>query len=276
MAHARIVVTESQGAFSAELRLLLADGGDLTRRVSGDRCDEVTDALEFVTAVALGLEYTPPPPPQPQPPLMPAATPLPSPPSVASPASSPRRSSHWRFLAAVEGALVGGVGPPIEPSPRVDLGVVREAADAGAVFAPELSLGGMWATSGTYGVAATERAKVTFATAALDVCPVRWALAAGFAVRPCAEADLGALVATGSATNLVGSSSQTRPWVALDGVGQIEWQAGHHFGLELAGGVEVPLLRDKFFFTPESAGMSVYAVPAVAATGRLGAVVSWP
>ena len=57
-----IVITRHDDLFTGALRVEHANGSTTDRQVTSTRCDEVSDALAFVAAVALGLDYAPPPP----------------------------------------------------------------------------------------------------------------------------------------------------------------------------------------------------------------------
>ena len=254
-----VTITETAGAFDGEVHVTHADGTATVRRVSSTRCDEVTDALELVAAIALGLDArpidrAPPPPPRHE-------APPPSPPAAPP-------SSRWRLGAALRGALLTSVGPRTELAPDVAL---QLALDARGALAPLFEVSGTWAPSGNI-TAAEGVATIALWAGALTVCPVRLAFGS-FSVRPCAEVSAGAFVASATGPNVDGGSL-TALRVAAAPLARLEWEIADHFGIEGEGGADFELVREHFFFEP--LGTNVFTSPTAGALARLGVFVRWP
>jgi hypothetical protein len=273
-----IVITHQGDLFTGALRVEHASGDTTERQVTSARCDEVSDALTFVAAVALGLDYVPPPPPRPPQPL-PASPPPRRPPpprerdatpAAAEPAVLTGRT-RWRFTGAVRGGLLGGAGPSLEPALSVAVGL---ALDNGGLLAPSFEVSGTWATSGSSTTVAGTTGTLTLLDGALGICPVRVPITHGLALRPCGEAAFGALSGSGTGSSVVGHGSHVEPWMALTPMARAEWQIGKHFMLEIETGPEFQLYRDRFYWSPS--GSPLYTVPSVGSLTRLGAVVVWP
>jgi hypothetical protein len=157
----------------------------------------------------------------------------------------------------------------------VSLGAVLDSASA---VAPELDVSAMWATSGDQ-TAGTSAASLTLWSGALLGCPLRVSLGHGVAARPCVEVQAGALLgsAAGTSAPLAGPTTTREPWVALAGLGRLEWRASSRWVLHATGGVEAPIFHDSLFFESSSSGRAyVYTVPSAAGTLRLGVSVLGP
>jgi hypothetical protein len=263
-----IEIVERDETFHGNVVVRHADGTRTSRRVASARCSEVSDALEFVTALALGLDYAPPAAPAPAGPR-PSESPTPVP-VVAEP-------SHWRFSAGVRGVLISGAGPSFEPGPDVAFGA---ALDVPRWVAPSFELSGMWTTSGAFATTlngGTGTTKISLAAAAATICPLRIHLAQSFALRPCAEGSFGALFGAGSGTNVTQTTTR-EPWVGLAPLARVEWQLGRRFRLEAESGPDFHVYRDQFYFqrTGSSAVSQAYQSPTVGSITRLGIAVLFP
>jgi hypothetical protein len=253
-------ITASDGAFHGELTVKHADGTRTLREVDSPRCDDVTSALEFIAAVALGLDRSPPPHEK----RKEASTP----PVVSPPVTPSSPAARWRFVGEVWAGVTSGAGPRAEFAPGAAIGAML---DAPGLLAPELLLSGNWATSG--GIATpVGQATLTLADGALTGCPLRLAAGAAFGLRPCAELQLGALSASGSGATVVPPTSQVRPWGAIAALGRIEWKLRGAVELEAAGGALFPFISDSFFFTPSVP----IGTSQVGAFARLGIAIVWP
>jgi hypothetical protein len=281
-----ITITERDGGFIGDLRVEHSDGTTTARQVTSPRCDEVSDALELVAAVALGLDSTPLARPAPRPPAHPEKTggqetgrpvspPIASSPAVATaPPASP--SPRWRFTGAVRGALLDGLGPRLEIAPEVALGVTL---DAPGVFAPSFELSGTWATSGSIETSAGA-ATLTLWGGAVAACPVRIALGSRFAARPCAEVSAGVIAGSASGANVAPAPAQTEPRLALTPLVRLDWLVSRWFSVEAEAGPSFELSGDHFYFATTSSANSVqtpvYDLASVGSVTRLGVVVPWP
>jgi hypothetical protein len=256
-------IAESDGGFSGEIVVKHHDGTTTARRVESPRCDEVSDALEFLTAFALGLEKAPPPAPSP-PPQAPAAAPVPLPKAVL--ATGPR----WRFLAALRGALVSSAGPNAEPAAELAVGIVL---DEPGWLAPAFELSGARAASqGVSNPAGT--ATLTLSTGAATACPARIALGPGLAFRPCAKVEVGALSASGTGTGSSTPTTRVEPWVTLAPVARLEWFPARALGLQVESGPDFHLDHARFYFVPSNT--PAYPVPDVGSMTKVGLVVLFP
>jgi hypothetical protein len=261
-----ITISERGGVFTGDVAVDHADGTTIQREVSSARCDEVVDALELVAALGLGLERPPAaPPPPPPPPPVPVPSPAPSPPLAEAPAEA-----HWQFRGALRLALLSGAGPNFEPGPDVALGIVR---DAPGILAPSFEISGTWATSGNIQKEAGN-AVLTLWGGALAACPLRFALSAGFGVRPCAQLAVGALSGSGSGTNVAQSAASVEPRVTVAVLVRLEWQLSGWFSLEAEAGPNFEISRDRFYFEPS--GAEVYTAPVLGSLIRFGGAIRWP
>jgi hypothetical protein len=240
-----------------------ADGTLTERTVESQRCDEVSEALELVVALAAGLEYS----------TAPRATsPRPSaPPTLPlAPAPSSPSAARWRLRGSLRGALLIGAAPSPEVAANVGIGV---AHDGPGLFSPVVEISGTWATSGNI-VASEGTATLTQWSGALAVCPLRFDLGARFSSRPCVELDAGVLSGSASGPKVVAGSAQTEPWVAAAFLPQVEWSFAEHIAIELEAGPAVEFYRDRFFFNPQQT--DVYRVAGGVFLARLGVVAKWP
>jgi hypothetical protein len=257
-----IRVTGDGEMFTGELQVEHSDGTTTVRQVASTHCDEVTDALEFVAALALGLDARPPAPPP---------APEPEPEREPEPAPVPQR---WRLFAAAYGGIASAAGPDVEFAPAVALGVMKDGLD---LFAPELELSGTWSMSSHFATKLSPAtSQTTLFDAALSVCPLQLGVGRSGAgpalrLRPCAGLQLGALTAS---TSLAGSTDQVEPWLAAAVLARAEWVFGKHFMLAADGGAAFPILRPDYFFRPSQ--VSDFHVPAAGGVARLGAAVLWP
>jgi hypothetical protein len=263
-----ITITRAGGIYTGGLHLTRADGTAADRTVVSERCEDVSEALVFVAALALGLA-----PPQPAHQAPPPASPRDSLPPDAlhvAPDRPARPPSRWRFLGALRGAVLSGVGPAIELAPEVAVGVMR---DARGLLAPTFELSGTWATSGSI-VTSDGTAVVTLWGGTAATCPIRLELGAGFAVRPCAELNGGLLAGSASGAGVSPGPGKAVPWVAAGATLRIEWRFGAFFAIEAEGGANYEFLRSRLYFTPS--GTDVYRVPDVGTASKLGIIFLWP
>jgi hypothetical protein len=262
-----IQITENEGTFSGEVLVKHQDGSLTVRSVGSPRCDEVVEALELITALALGLE---------QPSVVAPATP----PSVP-PASSQRdveatpvaasEPARWRFLVAGHLALLGGAGPNLELAPDLALGVFR---DGGGVLSPSFELSGTYTSSGNISTS-VGTTTLTLAAGAATVCPVRFEIGDAFALRPCVEVSVGALSGSAQGTGVLPTPTKVDPWVAVAPMVRAEWRLGSNFELRGEGGPAFHADGDRFFFDPS--GASAYSVPAAGGlVAKVGLAVLFP
>ena len=257
-----LVVTITRGARQpVHGRLVIEDlDGRVSRRdVDGDGCESVLGALALMAAIAV----------DPTAPLTGSQAP-PSPPyrrdvdSGTAPTDEASSSvggaghSHNAHLALTGG---GGVSTGIAPTPvwmiplsaEVDFG--RENAVWGV-----LRPGFLHADSGT-DTATGGDARFVLNAGTLDLCAslpaTRW-----MRLLPCLHSEGGALGAAGS--NIKPARSETTPWVGLGAVGAVRYLVLSPLFVEVSVGVRFPLVRDRFFFEPDT---TIFRPPVAAIFG---------
>jgi hypothetical protein len=104
----------------------------------------------------------------------------------------------------------------------------------------------------------------------IDAC-ARLPLLPRFDVSPCIRAEGGVLASTG--VDIVPARSDTRPWIALGAVGAVRYRVVWHLFAELLIGFDVPLVRDRYFFEPDT---PVFRPPPIAAIGSAGLGLTFP
>jgi hypothetical protein len=222
------------------------------RRVYGEACDAVADALVLMAALLVDRsEVTAP---------TPAAertdTPSAAPPANATNArTDPGEPDAAR---AARGPLAAGAHlaydalgvPALGPDAFVAFGGDREGVS------PHFRV----VASARFGDASPANARASFTRVQMrgEVCPVRL-FGGALALRPCALAEGGVLAARGSGSALEGPGTRARPWAAAGGAGRAEVRVLGPAYLELEGGVLLPLVRDEFVLEPQ---VTVLRVPA--------------
>jgi hypothetical protein len=162
------------------------------------------------------------------------------------------------------------------------LGVAADASSLGPTLAPrvsafvrrETSLGSFGASlsfAQAYRHATLGGARLRWATAALEACPLRWRLGGSVAFVPCVPVEGGALVVDGDA--VPGASTSARPWFSAGVSGRLEVALGARAFAELRAGAAAPIVRDTFYFQPAT---DVYQAPAVVGFAGIGAGMLFP
>jgi hypothetical protein len=96
-------------------------------------------------------------------------------------------------------------------------------------------------------------------------------LATRLDVLPCVHAEGGVLASTG--VDIVPARSDTRPWVSLGAVGAVRYRLVWLLFAELSIGLRLPLVRDRYFFEPDT---TVFRPPPFAALANGGLGVTIP
>lgn len=278
----RLRIERREGALDARVTLSGRGRAPMSRRIESPDCDDALDALALVVAIGIegrsqgarakergrarvrraapppaapAPEPAPPPTPEPEAPEPPPEPPPPAPaPAPVAPAPvvapPPSPAPEPAPLAPPPSGLTLGAGL----SALASLGVAPAALWGAAVYvvagwetpgvwAPELLLGlshqwldGFEQPGGD--------ARFELDAANVELCPVRWAIAA-LTARPCAAAWLGRFGATGDET--YAARSTTRPWATLGASAELNARFGP---IELRGaiGAGAPLARDRFRF----------------------------
>ncbi len=255
----RVRLTRVGNRVRGELRVIDEQGETDTRRVEGDTCDEVVQALSLTAALAIDptayLSVPPPPPP----PAPIASVPPPPPPEPPPPPPPPSRASGFELGAeAVAAEIV---------SPRVSFGGALEARwswTTGAVLNPSLGVALLYLRNDAFEPATS--AEVQWAAAALTACPLRWRVSHALHVEPCLLAVGGAILATGR--SVAHPSRVVRPWWSIGSLLRAEVLIAGGVGLELEGGMSAPLVKRRFVTT--TAEHVVGETPPVSALIGLG------
>jgi hypothetical protein len=111
-------------------------------------------------------------------------------------------------------------------------------------------------------------ARLQWMTASVEACPFRLALGAGLSLVPCLPLEGGIFSVTG--TGIPSAVTQQRPWFTVGGLTRLELALGPRFLVEARAGLAAPLVRDTFYFLPNT---DVFRPAAVVGWGGLGAGV---
>ena len=223
------------GRYAGDVTIVV--GADQTRRaIEAADCVALVDALALVTVLALDPRTT----------------------DVAPP---PPRAWQLSFGAGATGVL--GVAPGALPSLTAFAQLDRR--DRGA-----LRLAARWGrATGEVGAA---RAIFTWPRLQLDACPRFAARAVGRVVLgACAGVQLGVLQARGA--DIVDPLATTRPWVAPVATARARWHPTGRWFAELDLTAAFPLVRDQFYFEPDT---TIHRAPAVVGELAIVAGVSIP
>jgi hypothetical protein len=303
-----VVVAKQGEEYAGRLWIQDANASSTARSVSGKTCREVVGALALIGAlsvdprastapIAASPLATSPSATEPataagsQPgaaaskdaPRAPDAPAQPTEPTAPAPIVTPPSAPASDRAASQPGrASRPGTRGRLEVGAQVEVATFAGAVPSGRLFG-DLSIGprdGLFAPAVRLAVtrsldvdraAAIGGATLRWTTGALDVCPIRIALAGPLALRPCAGGTFGVLDASG--TGIAGSVSRTRPWATLSAQARLVWEPLTWLDVELEAGVIAPLYRESFLFTPS---VAVYEAPAVAFLSRAGLGVRFP
>jgi hypothetical protein len=178
-----------------------------------------------------------------------------------SSASAPKESRPSWMLGALFDVLA--IGTPV---PRAGIGIRRTwESGASASLAVSAASGYRPAQTGPGG------ARLLWATATLDACPVRWALPRSIELSPCIPVEAGVFVVSGD--GVPSASTQPRPWFSVGALARLEIPLGGRVVAEARGGVSAPLIRDTFYFRPSN---DVYQPPFIVGWGGIAAEIIFP
>jgi len=234
----RVRLTKVGTKITGELRVA-GDEGETRRRVDGERCAQVMDALALTTVIALdrvvnspeapSTEPAPPPPAPPVPDQAPRA------PHAPVPSAATTRPTFNVQLGAR--ALVAAV-----VTPYVNVGgevFARLARDGNG---PTLDLALAHARNDLFSPASG--VAVHWTAIKLSVCAPGWSIPSDFRVQPCALASGGWLDTTDE--SLDHPSPVLRSWWSIGGLVRAAASLGRSFAVELEGGINVPLVRRRY------------------------------
>jgi hypothetical protein len=246
-----------------ELRVIGEHGESDARRVDGNTCREVVEALSLTAALAVDptAVLTSPQAPEPAPTAAPAPAPSPPPP-LPPPPPPPARRLEVRL-----GAGAYGIG---QVSPYVSLGgelSVRVVAPWDA--APSLGLALVYAKNDLFDTASTAFVRSTLFE--LTACPRRWSASSGFSLEPCLLGLGGWLSAQGH--TVTHPEAVTRSYFGAGGKLMANVTLAEHWDLELAAGFAVPFARRRFVYaTPRR---EVALTPGISGLGSGGITYSF-
>ncbi len=262
------------GAAGYEGALLVDDpvAGTHGRRLSAAACAELSDALAFLTALAIELEGRPGELPETDLPIAPPidadASAGMGPAATGTAAGRERLASapRARFSAALAVGLRGGVRPALAPT--VDsyavwsFGTTRTWTSvlAGAVVAPLART-----------TVAEASARLGLIAGRFAVCPWSRALAYGVSIAPCAGFELGVLPSYGAA----GDARSGFPlWFAAE-LGLVSrWMpAGSAFFVEAQAKALFAVQKSRSYFGP--ADTTIYVASAIVGATLLGAGIAF-
>ena len=260
------------GVAEGKVRISEPSGASITRRLEGNDCTEVIEALAFIVAelgraVRLepeGGEAAPPPPP---------STVTPQHPAPKATREPPKRTEKTRLRWEVGAGLqaVSGPAPDWLPAPLayLELGVSPDGTP------PRFSgrLSALYAQSGTI-QGTVGNAEIVWAVGRAELCGPR--LGAALAASGCLSFDAGLLEGRGSGAASAPKTERTvwlAPGLTLRG----------HFVIErtlvvgLEAGAFIAQIRPRFYFTgPEGERDSIHEVPWVGFRAGLGLGVLFP
>jgi hypothetical protein len=258
-----LVVRITRGARQAVHGRLVVedvDGTTSRRDVDGDGCESVLGALALMAAIAV----------DPAAPLRGDDVP------GAAPSSSPGRGDGVEGARPVAGAsskdeaspaggstapdagrssmhfgVTGGASATMGTAPTVAW-MIPVSAEIGwgrdTSVSPLVRAGFEHADSGEDAATGGD-ARFVLNAGTLDLCasfPVTQAMR----LLPCLHAEGGTLLAAGS--DIQPARSDTRPWVGLGAIGAVRYVVRSPVFVELSFGVRLPLVRDRFFFEPDT------------------------
>jgi hypothetical protein len=271
------VRVRKDGTAEGKVAISEPTGAAITRRLEGDDCAEVTEALAFIVAelgraVVLEAEgdETVPPPLPPPPAKSDAVVPKPADekPTVERP--EPSRGSRLRWEAGAGLQAVRAPAPDFLAAPLVyvELGFAPDGVSS--LFSGRIS--GLYAKSGTLR-GTIGNADIFWITGRAEFCGPRFGSV--LAASGCATFDAGALEGTG---NRAGEQRTRRVvWLSpgLTLRGHLVVVRTLVVGAE--GGVFVPQIRPRFYFTDSGGNRdTVHTVPWVGFRAGLGLGVLFP
>lgn len=232
------------------------DGRSTVRRISGVSCEEVVAALALVAAVMVDPDASTEPVVHPSEPARRA-----TPPSGHRGATG--RPNPWRF------GVLGGGSVQTGAAPETLWGCTFEAsalAPHGALFAVSLH----HARSDTFPVR-TGEANLSWTSARLHGCPLRWPARSPVSLRPCGTLDVGVLQGEAGG-HVLNGSPETVPWAALGVAGRWELELFRWLLLEADAGPSASIWYSEFYFGPDGRRERVHRVPPFSwsATARAG------
>lgn len=265
-------VSSRAGRFFGRLKIKELDGTEAERSLAAVSCDEVVSGLALIASVALdpgasaegSAETSPPPetapsteppppvppPPPAPPPTPPPATPAPKPAEPAAPSAKAKETEPehlWQISFGIQGEIAFGLSPAPLASVPIFVEVARKPN--GTLFNPAARV--RFERPGGSGDASSGgNALFTWTEGSLDLCPLAWWPRDNLRAQPCLRVEGGVVDARG--VNVNPERTDVRPWFMLGAVGQGRWVVVGPLFLELEAALLVPVVRDRFFFQPDT------------------------
>jgi hypothetical protein len=242
------------------------------REIAGSSCDEIAEGLALVLALVIDPgARTEPAQDLPSPPAQeraPEAKPAPAAVTSGVPDTAPRLRtvrSLGRFTIDAGGSVVAKSA--LAPGTTAAGDVFLEGGlDRHGGFSPHLRLAFEYAKSPPVAQAAGT-AQFSWMMGVVQACHAEQVLDRTLVVPLCAGLEWGWVEASGSDT--VDAQTQRQIWLSLDATAGLRWFPWNApIFVDVEGGLEVPLRRARFYFTP---GTTVHTTPKVAQFVGLGA-----
>jgi hypothetical protein len=261
----RVVVRITRVGTSAhaELRVIGEHGESDTRRVDGNTCTEVLEALSLTVALAVDptVHLAPPEPPERAPVYVEPPPPPPPPPPEEEP-EPPARKLETRFAAAL--LAMGQVTPYVSFGGEVSLDFVMPW-DAASSFGMAV----MHVQNDLF--APADNASVRSTLFRLEACPKRFGDPGVVTLEPCFTGYGGWLGASGR--DVAHSSSVSRSYFALGGTLVGAAALGKGWAAELSLGFAIPMVRRRFVVLEPRT--QVAETPSMSALGGVGLTYSF-
>jgi len=245
---------------------VVGGAGAEVREIEGETCENVVSALGLLAALAVDLEPEKSGPPE----GIEASSTKKTQPVLFRSERGPPADWAW---SAEAGAQVGAgsmLGPDMAPVVLPFVGVGFERPPRGGVdLAARVRLGFVRGAQSITTSAGDASFRVM--AAQLDVCPIRFGLATGLALRACSTGQLGAVQASGA--RVADAQTDVRAWLLVGVLGRVEWEVIHHLLLEAQGGVVVAATRHRYFVDPDT---TLYRMPIVGGIFSGGLAIRFP
>jgi hypothetical protein len=263
--------------FSGRLEIRSPDGSSAIRRVEGEICDEVSDALALMTALAIDPNArtgsskvdakNPGNPPQ-KAAVQPDSQRLPPPVSVVASQPSLNASQPWRWSAGILGDLTFGLSPALGYGGEL---FVEAEAPVSSTLGPAVRMG-IFLTQSDVKLPTGPAARFQWALATVEGCPVRLGvMGQRLAVYPCLAFRLGVLHGEGQR---ISQPEQTVSiWSDAGPVLRLRFAMTARLSLEVQAALMLPLYRPTFAITDMGSDTTAYSVPRIG--GLVGIGVSY-
>lgn len=255
------------------------------RRLAGASCDEVTQGLSLIVALAFDPAAKIDVPEEPTETValvegsraksaMAASAPetrTSAPGADAEqPATETSKRPRWRFGIGGAGTVLGVAAPRAVFGYGGFVDLERDALASRGLSVSPSARAAVLRAEGSAASAGVD-AEMAWMLARGSVCPVRLVLASSLALRPCAGIDIGAM--TARASRVVRPTERARLWMGGAASLRLAWSPVPAAVLEIEGGASAPFVRDELAVDPN---VALYRTPAVVPTGQFAAALHFP